>query len=293
MTAAVLDCWREQLQLERVSGVLSATDAADIRWYFQSGGLDQFSVSSMAGMLARAELFAFTARPCERCGGSIAKWIAGSGFECSKTIGRAPTDYEAALLKILEIDLDGLLPPAGDKVCRDCDGRGWTLAQRYRHSNAPLTARPTGSSIKSGIGGSIDLDGADLVRLGAVTSRIAAARAIHSQAQDVLRAFYAPNAVLQFDSSGKEKAVRIDGTLLALWHMVPAGKTLLRQNGLKLPPAAFFANERSRQTDAPTAKRDSQFKSCDAQAAELLSDVCRAWNTARAECRRKPHAVGE
>jgi hypothetical protein len=252
----------ELVSLALVSSVINANDAADLRWYFRSGGLGVFAQSPTAALMARLEMFGKTARPCERCGGDPVRWNGGSGFEASRPAS-APTERQQAYLRLLEIDIPDLLPPAGDRVCRDCEGRGWTLPRFRTHATGKLTAQPMGSSKKGG-GGGVEVDATDLARLGRISGRLSGVRGQQGPlpATAALEAYYSPDG----------------GSLGALWHLVPAGKTMLRTNPQRLPPAQFFQNLRATQSEKPNEKRAAQFRAAEEQARELNDASCRLWN---------------
>jgi hypothetical protein len=244
MTAAA------EMGLATVSSVLRASDIQDLKWFFATGGLGAFRASTMGMMLERAELFAYQARTCHKCG--------GCGFvPAGKAQSRQLTEYQAWTLGLIGIAAN-TLPPLADKQCPECRGMGYIARKSPTHNRGAVTARPTGSSVT---GGSADAmpEGASLARLGLVSRRLAA---VPSAAADALEAYYAPGG----------------GTWVALWHMVPAGKTMLRGNQLKLPPAQFWANRRAEQEQKRDANRERQFREADEQAQGLLEAAARAWN---------------
>lgn len=259
---AIAESGSELVSLAVVSAVINATDAADLRWYFRSGGLAVFAQSPTASLMARLEMFGRLARPCERCGGDPVKWTSGTGFEASKPRS-APTERQRAYLALLELEIPDLLPAAGDRLCRDCGGRGWTLPRYRTHAAAALTARPTGSS-KRTAGGGVEVDATDLARLGRVSGRLSSVRERQGPvpATSALEAYYSPDG----------------GSLGALWHLVPAGKTMLRTNHQRLPPTQFFQNLRAEQSERPSAKRRAQFEAAESQARDLFTATGRLWN---------------
>jgi hypothetical protein len=255
----------QDLGLAKYSTVIAAKHAELLRWYFRNGGLEMFAHSPTAALLERARMFSYTATPCLTCGGDEARWQGGSGF-VHTTAKRRTTDEQRAMLALLDLKLDddGLLPPAGDLVCRECEGRGWRLPKRYTHSREPITARPTGSS-KRGYGAACaTVSDADMDDLGKVTTWLARTAGLWAPARAALETYYAPDG----------------GNLNALWALVPAGKTMLRTNPQRLPPTQLFQNLRNQQAEKPTDKRRAQFAAADEQAAELLAAVGTVWNQA-------------
>jgi hypothetical protein len=70
------------------------------------------------------------------------------------------------------------------------------------------------------------------------------------------------------------------GILMALWHLVPSGKTWLRQNTRDMPTREFFSARRASQEKNHDPKVEVVMGACDAQAEDLLDAVGRAWNAA-------------
>lgn len=247
--------------LPRFSAVIPASDSEDLRWYFRTGGLAVFAQSPTAALLARLEMYGKLARPCERCGGDPDRWTGGSGFEASKAPS-APTEKQREFLALLELEVPELIA-MGDRVCRGCDGRGWALPRFRTHSTAPLTARPS-MSTKWREAGGVEIDATDLARLGRVSGKLSGIRARQGEAPfaGALEAYFSPDG----------------GSIGALWHLVPSGKTMLRTNPQRLPPQQFFANLRAAQAEKPNDKRRSQFEAAEQQASELFAGCGRLWN---------------
>jgi len=252
--------------LAKVSAVIRASDAEELRRYFRQGGLSVFNGSPTAALMARLSMFGHTARPCESCGGDPSRWVGGSGFVASKTKPREVSARSRALLAALDIFVpdDGLLPPAEDTVCRPCEGRGWALPRFKTHSRAPLTARPTGSSKKGGGGSAIDVNEADMALMGRVSGRLDKVRQAQGNlpAAATLESYYGPDG----------------GTLGSLWHLTPSGKSMMRKNPNKLPPQQLWQNLRAEQSEKPTDGRAAQFKAADEQAEALYRATCTIWN---------------
>lgn len=253
--------------LEKYSAIIRAADSELLRWYYRSGGLEMFSGSPLANILERANMFRYTAAPCLTCGGDEGAWFGGCGFVNTK--GKRPLDdaqRERLAKAEAALDADGLLPAAGDMVCRECDGRGWRLPKKFTHSREPITARPTGSSKNGGCGSAADVNETDMEKLGKVTTYLARVRGIQGNIPVVqaLDAFFSPDG----------------GNLNALWALVPAGKTMLRSNPQKLPPTQLFQNLRVQQAEKPTDKRRAQFAAADEQSEALLGAMGMIWNQA-------------
>lgn len=252
--------------LAKVSAVIRASDAEELRRYFRQGGLSVFNGSPTASLMARMSMFAHTARPCVACGGDESRWTGGSGFVASKTNPREVSAKQREILALLAIYVpeDGLLPPADDTVCRVCEGRGWALPRFKTHGRAPITARPTGSSKRGGGGSAVDVNETDMALMGRVSGRLDKVR--HAQgglpAAATLERFYGPDG----------------GTIQSLWEFTPSGKNMLKKNPHKLPPTQLWQNLRNEQAEKPTDGRAAQFKAADEQAEALYRATCTLWN---------------
>lgn len=252
--------------LAKVSAVIRSSDAEELRKYFRQGGLSVFNGSPTAALMARLSMFGQTARPCEACGGDVARWIGGSGFVPSRPKPRETTEKQRALLAALDIFVpdDGLLPPAGDTVCRPCEGRGWALPRYRTHGRAPVTARPTGSSKTGGGGSAVDVKETDMALMGRVSGRLDKVRIAQGEvpAAAALERYYGPDG----------------GTLASIWELTSSGKTMLRKNPAKLPPTQLWQNLRNEQAAKPTDGRRQQFEAADHQAESLYRASCTIWN---------------
>lgn len=253
-------------ELEKVSAVMGAQDADDLRWYFANGGLNQFAGSPLGAMLEKMELFSAAARPCVDCGGDLSSWTGGYGFLPDATPIDGLTDAQRDQLQLLNITLKSEgLAPVGDCTCKRCKGTGWVIPKHRTHAHGPLTARPTGSSKKGGNGGGIDVSEVNMATLGRVTRKLTMVRGAEGNipAGAALEAFYSPDSS---DDPG------------CLWHLVPVGKTMLRGNSQKLHPNQFFQNLRLEQEANPSANRKMQFEEAQTQATELYRASCQIWN---------------
>lgn len=252
--------------LAKVSAVIRASDAEELRRYFRQGGLAVFNGSPTAALMARLSMFGHTARPCLACGGDEMRWIGGSGFVASRPKPRETTEKQRALLAALDIFVgaDGLLPPAEDTVCRACEGRGWALPRFKTHGRGAITARPTGSSKKGGGGAAVDVNETDMALMGRVSGRLDKVR--HAQGDlpcaAALERFYGPDG----------------GTMQALWELTPSGRNMLKKNPQRLPPAQLWQNLRNEQAEKPTDGRASQFRAADEQSEALYRQTCMLWN---------------
>lgn len=253
--------------LEQYSPVILADHACELRQYFRTGGIESFGKSTAAGMLARAELYSHGTRPCLRCGGYAptsdddpVPERGGCGFVPSNSRrSREVSQKQAELLTLLGIEASEV-PAAADMPCPDCGCRGWIVTGR--HAAGPLTARPTGSSVRHEpqVG---DTD-TDLQILSVCGRRLERADRLLPVTSAALSAFLEP------DSKG----------LTGLWHLVPAGKTLLRRNVKGLAPTQFFDVERLAQESNKSPQIARVFDTCNDQSRELLNAAGCAWNAA-------------
>ncbi len=247
--------------LDSHSAIMRPSDAADLRWYCRSGGFGVFAPSSTGALMAQLDMFARVAIPCTACGGDPATNKPGCGFITRKVVGRPPTEYERAMLALLDLHPGETLPPDPDTECTKCGTYGWLFGKKRPPSGGAITARPTGSSKHNSAGVSVS-DG-NITRLGLVSRRLAAVQAVAPAARWALEAYHAPDG----------------GDPGALWHLVPAGKTMLKTNPHKLPPAQLFANVRAEQAERPSEKRAKLIAAATEQATELYAASCRTWNS--------------
>jgi hypothetical protein len=242
------------------SPTIASGDAADLRAYFRFGGLAAFDKSPLAAMLDRASLFRGHCTPCLRCGGdraggNLEHQVAGCGLMCTREDRH----------RLREIGLR----PSTDEKCRTCKGTGWVVRATHRHRRGPITARPTGSSIRSS-SAAVTLTDGDVTLLGAVSRRLAMAELIWDGATRVLEIYYGSQII----DGGRR--------LTALWALTPTGKRMLRRNRVKgLDPERFFANERAVDEVQPSARRRLLFAAADKEASELRRSAVQAWNLSR------------
>lgn len=254
--------------LDGYSGVICSDHAAELRQHFRMGGIEAFGRSTVAGALYRAELYASWTKPCVKCGGHV--WEGpedpipervGCGFIPSKSKRNlAVTAKQREWLALL--DLDGIAPPpvAADFPCPDCECRGWVPTGK--HATGPITARPTGTKSRQEPSiGSVDMD---LQILAVCSRRLERADVLFRETSTVLAAYLEPDG----------------GLPLSLWHLVPAGKTWLKQNKTALPPRHFFEAARIVQETNCDAKVRLVIKTCDEQAKAILEVAGKAWNAA-------------
>jgi hypothetical protein len=238
---------------------INPTDAADLKWYFATGRAQIDGKSNFGAMLERLSMFGQHARPCKACGGQDGTWdddgntvipeSSGSGFVWSSE--------ESKMKKALE-DL-GLIEPvklSGDLTCPRCKGRGWVVAAKRRSGRGPMMKVKAQHDCSGESGGN-----ESLARLGHISRLFSLVKKASYRASEALESYYSPG--------GESEA--------CLWHLTPAGKTMLKQNGHNLPERQFFENERNRQAENPNTERQLLFRAADSQAAELHAYMVELW----------------
>lgn len=249
-----------------VASMITRGDQKELLSYFGMGGVSgAFEQSPLAGMLEHVALYAFHARPCERCGGDEVKLIAGCGFVSSSKKAKRQSEQQRVLLEAMGI----VLPPGtADRVCGDCGGRGWVCPvnpTRTASKNRSVTAIPTGSS-KHGLAPSVTVDAADMATLGTIGKRLAEVKACHADSASAIESWFGTPK----DEGGQSTR--------ALWQYTAAGKALLERNTLAVPAPDFFENERTDQAAHPNENRRITFKAADTQATKLWRETCQLWN---------------
>lgn len=281
---------------------LTQQDENDLRTFWRNGGSSATTRSTTAACLAIIAQRSRVAIPCERCGGSVARGRAGTGFcDSSKPWPRPKnqkplTENEKALLGLLDlaqVDAEqelieqGLEPPLGDMLCPTCDGRGWIVgggkppkkpkalfppppASPFRVSRPAQDGLPNvwptnAQEPPSGYEMTAQLH-TDLQLLGRMShrTRVVLEGDRGALAVEALGAFFAPDG----------------GTIAALWHLTAAGKKMLRTNPLNLHHRELFANLREQQALKPDANRGELFVTADKQALALFQWACEQWNAA-------------
>lgn len=247
---------------------ISPHHADDLREYFRDAVAYFSAPSTMGAQLERAMFFSHVMKPCVKCGGDVKKWKPGTGFVSSAK------DYQQhqLLVRLGVLQKGEALP--GDTPCPKCskpDRRGDDPGQFGELGADILKARPwapgwvpgskrhkaptaqiTGSS-KHGTGVP-DTGGTDAMeRYGRTDRLLAKVRRTEPGAYVVAERWFSP---------GGE-------TLVALWDLTPAGKTMLRGNAHDLPAPIYFDILRDRQSKQRDFTREMQFKAADDQAQKL------------------------
>lgn len=262
--------------LSDASTKMPAKEAAELRWFYGSGGVDRFRATPFEAQLERMRLFARPKR-CPTCRGEgfvpldPKRWVKATELEVAQQVWLGKPKRYLVTPRSRGVSLRS----SGE--CRRCGGIGWIEAGRRRGKHAPLTARTRcvrgrdrWGSVPLGSGG-VSLSDVDVVRLARVQRRLIEVGGADPELLAVLERYYEP--------TGGQK-------LRALWELVPAGRTLLRRNELELTPLAFFANVCAAQAERYDAQVGALIAACDAQAAERLAQAVEAWN--RTATRRAP-----
>lgn len=229
--------------------------------------------STMGAQLEKLAFFAHRLRPCVDCGGDRKKWIGGSGFITSSK--------QHELLKLLE---DSHTIP-GDIECPTCcrprrpdwlkpevmsqeewDSMprqpGWVLGGR--RARGPQTVRRTGSS-KKGCG--VPSTGGDesLATIGRLLRLLRLVHRIRPISTEVIGEYCSPGG----------------RSIDCLWHLTPAGKTMLRKrNDRDLSHQQFFENERERQRRNQDTNLAVQIEKAREQSQKLWDQAGEDWNEA-------------
>ncbi len=249
---------------------LTREQESDLRFYFEHGVDRLESPSNMAAQLERAEFYFTHARPCLECGGTRAVFdddgntitaeLPGSGFVTSS----ADFKMRRQVAKLVGAEFE--LP--GDLTCPKCNGRGWVDGPKS-NAHGPLTARPSGSSVQGS--GVPDTGGNDSVaRTGKLDRQLAILRRQDHRLYAALASRFSPQ--------GYERGIS------SLWHLTPAGKMMLRGNGMGLPERQYFENLSDRltreQDSKKSAKLANQIEAANDQAERLEQEAIDAWQAA-------------
>lgn len=270
------------------TATLSWEDHRELTWFFRKRGIDGFRTSTCGAMLDSASLFLQRAVPCENCGGSKKKDLPGCGFIPSD--GKAHKHALARLKlnarqrKQLEL-IDGQLEmPLGDSLCGACGGLGFIAAPIRRHKR--VTARPTGSSVRTFVPERVAMSEITVVRLGRMMTRLQAVAERDPLHIDVLARAYAPR-----DPYGHP---------YALWALTHAGRELLGGDTDPSRAATALAKLVAAENRDSQPWRAELLERAQRQAKELLAAAVRAWNactgapepTATAEVARLLAGIG-
>lgn len=231
----------------------AARDVADLRWYFRSGGLDVFRVSSFGAQLERASMFSHRVRTCPKC--------RSTGFvPANPRKWRKTSELERAQQRWLGKKARYLERPFADQTCPKCRGMGFVVSTRRQgRGGGGITAQPTGSSVRLAGGGVVVAD--DLLdRMGRVAGRLARARRVEPLVEPVFAAVYGPGS-----------------SRTAVWSLVPAGQKLLRTNPHELAPEQLFTNLLTAQRELPDPTRGRLLETAVEQSDELVRRAKAAW----------------
>jgi hypothetical protein len=201
--------------------------------------------------------------------------------ECDRESGARAREQEKWIRgeaqRLAQEERDGVT----ERGCLECRGTGWTGEQlRHRVTARPtctdgsghivrgadtltaLDVRETGSS-KHGEGG-YDPGDVVLFTVGRIARRIARVQLVEPRLALALARYYAPQS----------------GGALALWDLVPAGMTLLKQRSEPMTdatPAQVFAAISDEARKHPDPRRDAQIATARDQAHDLARRAHEAW----------------
>jgi hypothetical protein len=262
----MMQAWLGDVEhLERFEPFIDRDSADQLRDYFRLGGLARFDKSPMANMLANAEMFSAYLSPCIYCGGKRHKDdpsldTGGTGF-VGDTTKWTPAMFKRINGMLSRMGMNGVDVHSGID-CPVCKCSGWVTTGGRKKSGQEITARPTGSSAP-GNGNDNGID----VALGtcAFVERIL-------DRADVLFVHTTPVLASCYGTQNYGP--------IGVWHMTPAGKTLLKRNGKDKDPVIFFIELRTEEDGKRTKILSEQLKAADEQARAAIDTAHRAWNAA-------------
>jgi len=211
--------------------------------------------------------------------------------ECDRESGARAREQERWIRgearRLAQEERDGVT----ERGCLECRGTGW-IGEQLRHR---LTARPTctdgsghvvgglenldpldvhstGSS-RHGEGG-YDVGDVAMFAIGRITRRLGRVYLRDPNLALALARFFAPQS----------------GGALALWDLVPAGRTLLKQQGEGMTAAQTYQELAAKQRETQDARLGRQLAEAREQARALADQALAAW--VESEPRREPRAVG-
>lgn len=286
---------------------ISSEDERDLRKYFseESRPGAASEASNFHQMIERMALYQRRAVPCRMCGGepevvapdgtviheakggtgrvldskayrewmrigrgarlrrdreAVEAWLTRSGH--TKVVQRRVADGREHRETVFDIDC----PRCTRRGKNEVEGReygmpGWLVRSRRKRkeSDSPPTVAitaetpPTPSVTPNG--------GEELMVLARVGRRRAKMRATSPLAEAALEAWYSP-----------------DGrTLVALWHLTPAGRTMLRGNSRGATHQEYWSTTRIAQEKNQDPQVAQQFQAADEQARQLLEEMRWAW----------------
>lgn len=251
--------------LERFEPFIDHDSVTQLKDYFRLGGLARFEKSPLATQLYRAEMYASNIAPCLYCGGTRHSEdpsldVGGAGFimmlssltptmlsRVKREIGR-----EAASTIQLTDGVD----------CPVCNKTGWVVTSRRKSGGEQLTAKPNGMA-SPGMTHDSDID----VALGTcafVARIIDKADVLFPMTTTVLASCFGP---VNYGSIG-------------VWHLTPAGKTLLRRNSTYKDEVLFFVGLKNEAEAKCDKTLSAQLKAAETQASAAIDAAYKAWNAA-------------
>lgn len=256
--------------LERFDGVIDRDDIDQLRLYFRLDGMSSFTKSPLGGMLDNAMLYSPNYRPCVFCGGkrhgvnedgtAIGEDIGGRGFLVN--VAKWSKDKRERYEKRAKGKCDGESHPIVDNAdCVVCGTRGWIRTSRF-YSKSKLTAQPRADAgIHRETSLNVDVQIGTCAIVGSILDR---ADVLFPLSTAALASVYGR------DNYGS----------IGLWHLTPAGKTMLRGNSENMQPELYFANVRNKNHDQKSKNVTAQLELADEQSEWLIKTAKRSWNAA-------------
>lgn len=205
-------------------------------------------------------------KSCPECDGH--GWVASRKYAKRRKEGLS--DSQRDLLALIEVYETRVSMPAFDRMCLKCKGLGVVERETKHRARGRVTARSTGSSVKQFRPYSSLHLGEWLYDVSRAYRKVAALVSADPWAVHVLDCFF------EEAGNGWKKCLEARD-LTALWHLTPAGRTLLRQAGAGVMPAKFWQNLKHEQREKRSAKLERQFAACQEQAGGLWDKTVGAW----------------
>lgn len=249
--------------LDSFDATIDRDSASQLRDYFRLGGLARFERSPMGDMLSNADTFSANVAPCLYCGGVRDKENPGNDRGGIGFLGDTSTwtdKMHARIRKAAAALGDMELKVESGCTCPVCRGKGWVTTGRI--ASGEITARPSlTASHGAERGGNTDVEIGTCAKVEAILDKA-----------DVL--FQLTTSVLCCKF--------MDGALgsIAVWHLTPSGKTLLRRNAKDTEFVLFFMQLRGANSEQKNKTMAKQLTAADQQAKLLIEYAGKAWNAA-------------
>lgn len=201
---------------------------------------------------------------------ALLRWFFGPG---QSAFERSPFGAILDRAELLRYDSDACQDCTGGILdngawCPMCNGVG-SVPRVRRHSTRALTARPM---TRDGSGQAAEPDDTHLRWYASVSRRLSHVERLDPACACAIEAYYG--------NHGARWAMTKFGRFFALFPLVPAGKTLLRQTKGDLTMQATDRIHVLAELEKiqPMKQRGELFKAAGRQAADLHDEACRRWN---------------